>query len=149
MCPSPCSWSSGRKVRTPWITPQRLTPSTHSQSASETDSKAPPEPTPALLHTTWTAPKASRAERRISSTCSAFETSATTVTTSTEDGRPAAAAARAPPSTSASTSFMPSVAKRFARARPMPLAPPVTTATLPDRSSIVSPSSTPRGRQYR
>src|SRR5687768_13763743 len=39
-------------------------------------------------------------------------------------------------SMSASTTFMPSRPKRSAIARPMPLAPPVTTATLPSRSRI-------------
>ena len=63
MWPSSCSSSSGRKVCTPCTTPQRFTPSTQSQTASGA-STMPPPPTPALLHTTCTAPKARRAPGR-------------------------------------------------------------------------------------
>src|SRR5262245_65645378 len=56
------------------------------------------------------------------------------------DRRDSAAAARAGASISAITTFMPSAAKRSARARPMPLAAPVTTATRP-RKSFTSASS--------
>src|SRR5207302_1919095 len=41
-----------------------------------------------------------------------------------------------PSSTSASTTFMPSAAKRPAIARPIPLAAPVTTATCPSNRSM-------------
>ena len=51
-------------------------------------------------------------------------------------------ASRAPASTSAITTFIPSATKRSASALPMPAAPPVITATLPSRSCIlVSPCS--------
>ena len=50
----------GVNSRTPWTTPIRLTPSTHSQSASEFSQIKPPEPTPALLNTKLGAPKRSR-----------------------------------------------------------------------------------------
>ena len=40
---------------------------------------------------------------------------------------------------SAMTTFMPSAANAVARARPMPDAAPVTTATLPDSSSMTTP----------
>ena len=43
--------------RTPWITPQRFTPSTHSQSLTEFSQTRPPAPTPALLKTKCGAPK--------------------------------------------------------------------------------------------
>ena len=52
---------------TPCTTPRRLTPITHSQSSSGA-STMPPPPTPALLHTTCTAPNASRARSRTVST---------------------------------------------------------------------------------
>src|SRR4051812_2023647 len=47
-------------------------------------------------------------------------------------------ASSAASSMSARTTFMPSRPKRSAIARPIPLAPPVTTATLPSRSRILS-----------
>ena len=59
MCPSsPPASMRGTKARTPWITPQRFTPITHCQSASECSWTAPITATPALLQTTWAAPKA-------------------------------------------------------------------------------------------
>ena len=59
MWPSPASSSLGRKDRNPWTTPQKLTPSTHSHSLRGiSQTWPPPLPlTPALLQTTWTAPK--------------------------------------------------------------------------------------------
>ena len=59
MWPSPWASSMGRNTRMPWMTPHRLTPSTHSQSAVVRSCISPPPPTPALLQTTWTAPNAS------------------------------------------------------------------------------------------
>jgi hypothetical protein len=58
MCPS-VSWSImiGRNVRTPWMTPIRLTPSTQCQSSRVLVQLGNPlVPTPALLQTTCTAP---------------------------------------------------------------------------------------------
>ena len=48
----------------------------------------------------------------------------------------AATARAASSSTSATTTWAPSEARRWAVARPMPLAPPVTTARLPVRLSL-------------
>ena len=56
---SPCASSRGTKLRRPWTTPQKLTPSTHCQSAIGTSHEFPPTKTPALLQTRCTAPKAS------------------------------------------------------------------------------------------
>src|SRR5438067_6285354 len=58
MCPPSALRSRiGRNVVTPWITPHRLTSSIHRQSSSESDAIGPIGETPALLQTTWTAPK--------------------------------------------------------------------------------------------
>jgi hypothetical protein len=56
-------------------------------------------------------------------------------------GAVSSAACSMPPS----TTFMPSAAKRSAKALPIPLAPPVTTATLPAKSFVLS-SATLRPR---
>src|SRR5262249_36843128 len=53
---SPPASMRGRKARTPWITPQRLTLMTQCQSASECSCAAPTPAPPALLHRTWAAP---------------------------------------------------------------------------------------------
>src|SRR3990172_5287369 len=101
---SPCAIMMGTNTLTPWMTPHRLTPRTHSQSFT-------------VCFEATVAPFAfiSLAVR-----------------------------SRACCSTSASTTFIPSDAKRSAIARPMPLAPPVTTATLP-LSSFTPPSSSDSG----
>ena len=60
MWPSPCSMKRGMKVRVPWMTPQRFTSMTHCHSRSDSSQGARVEPeTPALLQTTWAAPKRS------------------------------------------------------------------------------------------
>ena len=59
---------------TPCTTPMRFTPIVHSQTASGA-STMPPPPTPALLHTTWTAPNAASARSRTASTSAATATS--------------------------------------------------------------------------
>ena len=53
-----CFWAimRGTKASTPWMTPQRLTPIAHSQSRWVADSSPPQRATPALLHSTWTPP---------------------------------------------------------------------------------------------
>ena len=82
MCPSPCSVMIGRNARTPWITPYRLIPSTQSHSVSGPVHALPLPATPALLHSTWAAPKRSSVRRARSSTCSACEASQWTARTS-------------------------------------------------------------------
>ena len=124
----------------PWTTLQRLTPRTQDQSASGISHASPPAPTPALLHTRCTAPKASTALRASASTASHLDTSVGTATASAPPRAMASLAwASGSSCTSARTSFIPSRAKRSAIARPMPLAAPVTTATFPFSSRIVPP----------
>src|SRR5215468_4304588 len=75
-CPSsPPASMRGRKTRTPWITPQRLTLITHCQSASVCSWMAPITATPALLHITWVAPKALYVSSASRSTSAGCETS--------------------------------------------------------------------------
>ena len=136
-----CFSMIGTKTRMPWSTPQRLTPSTHCQSASVNSQDAPTTGgTPALLQRMWTAPNASIVLAARASTSAARETS---VRTGSTVAPPAfisdAVLARAPSSTSARTTFIPSAAKRSAIARPMPLAAPVTTAVLPLNSFMPPP----------
>ena len=59
-CPSPCSIIRGTNARIPWITPQRFTPSTQAQSSVRNFHERPKVLTPALLHSTCTAPKRSK-----------------------------------------------------------------------------------------
>src|SRR6185436_4442161 len=60
-CASSCCMRTGTNARMPWITPHRLTPSTHSQVDNGASHDSPPPPTPALLHATWIAPNRSTA----------------------------------------------------------------------------------------
>src|SRR5918997_6576775 len=141
---SPPASIAGTKALMPWITPQTFTSSAQRQSLSVWSHIRPsaPAPTPALLHRTWTAPWASSVASRSASTEAKSATSVTTPATSNPSSRRAATvASRTGASTSASITFMPSRAKRSPMARPMPLAPPVTTATLPARSAITVRSS--------
>ncbi len=152
-CPSPCATIPGTNARTPWMTPHRLTPSVHSQSAALSVHIGPaPPPTPALLHTTCTAPKRSTARAASASTEAPSATSVRTASTPARAPSMAsiapAVSASAASSTSASTTLIPSAANLVARLLPMPLPAPVTTATLPTRS-FTAPSSSraaPRGR---
>ena len=86
---------------------------------------------PALFISTCTAPNASYAASRSRSTSSMRLTSVRTAITSDDSAATSARAASSRSLTSARHTFMPSPAKRFAAASPMPLAPPVMTATLP------------------
>ena len=141
MWPSPWAMNSGVNARIPWITPQRLTPSTHCQSSSVCSHTGPPAETPALLQITWAVPKRSTARSRSASTWAASATSHTTASTSEPSGRSATAAASTSASMSATTTFMPSARNARVMASPMPEAPPVTTATLPFSSSMPAPLS--------
>src|SRR5258706_6615994 len=122
----------GAKARTPWITPQTLTPRIHCQSATEHSHAAPSVETPALLQTRWTLPAAAAK----ASTSSALETS-TFIAVALTPFASAAAMTSCRPSTSARARSMPSSAKASAMARPRPLAAPVTAAVLPRRVFIV------------
>ena len=97
-------------------------------------------PTPALLHSTWQAPKVSKVVAARASTDSGSDTSVTTPTTRWSGPAvatsPATAASTASARTSLTTTCMPSACSSWHSARPMPPAPPVTTATLPVRSCM-------------
>ena len=140
MWPSLCAASSGRKARIPWMTPHRLTPSTHFHAESGPNHGSAWLPTPALLQTTCTAPKRSTAAAARALTATSSLTSVGTA--SVLAPRPAIlseAACSAGCSTSASTTSSPARANRSASASPIPLAAPVTTATFPAVSSMVPP----------
>ena len=94
-------------------------PIVHSQSAIEVWEIGAEVPTPALLHSTCTAPNASSAASASASTCSSRETSVRTPTASVP--RPcssATASSRGSDSMSARTSFMPAPAKAPGHAQP-------------------------------
>ena len=112
---------------------------TQSQSSSERSQVGPVSPaTPALLQSTCTAPCVSRAARASASTESGSVTSQRTPVTSWPPAFISlVACSSADASTSAITIFMPSAAKASLMPRPMPLAPPVTTATRPSNRSMV------------
>src|SRR5215469_7600791 len=141
MWPSPCPASSGRKARIPWTTPHRLTPSTHSQAEIGPNHGSASEATPALLHTTCTAPKRSTAAAARALTADSSLTSVGTASVSAP--KPAicrSASCNACCSTSARTTLSPVRAKRRASAKPIPLAAPVTTATFPAAGSMAASS---------
>ena len=55
---SPPASMRGTNAWMPWATPKTLTPNVHFQSLGVESHTSPPGgPTPALLHSTWTAPK--------------------------------------------------------------------------------------------
>src|SRR3990172_2359079 len=142
---SPCAIMMGTNTLTPWMTPHRLTPRTHSQSFTVCCQITPPTPTPALLQSTCTPPKVSTVNLASASMSSPRDTSVRfEATVAPFAFISLSVRSRACCSTSASTTFIPSDAKRSAIARPMPLAPPVTTATLP-LSSFTPPSSSDSG----
>ena len=112
----------------PCITPWTFTPWTHCQSlGSVCQASRFATLTPALLHRMWQAPWVSKTWSARDLTDAGSETSHTIPVTSPPSS--SVAAFRAGSSTSAITTFMPSPRKALARALPMPLAPPVTTAT--------------------
>src|SRR5215207_7171642 len=139
---SPLARSVGTKASIPFTTPMTLTSSDHRQSLTWCSQIWPsdPEPMPALLHTRWTAPKASSVASRNASTDSSDVTSVTTPITSRPSSRSSAVVcSTSAGTTSATTAFIPSSVNRSTSARPMPWPPPVTTATLPPNSFIGSP----------
>ncbi len=137
MWPSPWPARIGRNARTPWTTPQRFTPSTHCQLDTGPNHESARLATPALLQTTWTAPKRLSAADASACTAASSLTSVGTVIASTPMPVIVSAAVLRPPSsTSASTTLRPLRANRSASASPIPLAAPVTTATRPGVSSM-------------
>ena len=143
MWPSFWATSVGTKALIPLITPMTFTSSDQRQSLTWCSQKWPsePDPIPALLQTTWTAPKASRVASRKASTDSSEVTSVTTPMTSRPAPTNSEATLTASGTISAMTTFIPSAAKRPTMALPMPPAPPVTTATLPLKSFNSRPLS--------
>src|SRR5882757_6916129 len=136
--PSPWARICGRKVRMPCSTPIRLTSSTQRQLSSEILSMPPAAATPALLQTTWTFPNASIVSLAARSTFAASATSQRTPRTAGPTlCRLLTAAASASVSISASITFMPASAKARPSAKPMPPAPPVTNAVLPESSRMM------------
>src|SRR3954470_10392968 len=122
------------------MTPQRLTPRTHCHDEIGPNHASAVDATPALLHTTCAPPKRSRLAAASACTDASSVTSVFTVSVSTPLVSTCFAAAASPSSsTSARTTFIPLCPKRCASANPMPLAAPVTTATLPLSSFIPSP----------
>ena len=132
---SPEAIMRGTKACTPWATPCTLTPCTHWKSEGSVSQRSRfGAETPALLQRMWQAPWVANTVSARACTDSNFDTSQTTPVTPAPSSCVAAASAFA--STSAITTFMPSPRKAFARALPIPLAPPVTTATRPLNSFI-------------
>ena len=131
----PRSSMTGTNTWTPWITPHRLTAITRCQFSA--GPKMPlPGWMPALFISTSVPPKRCRtaaSSRRTSSTRLTSVSSA--MTSSAPPGLKAAISSAARASRSAPRSAIatrsPSPANRLAAARPMPAAPPVTTATEP------------------
>ena len=149
---SPWASMPGTNARMPCSTPPRLTSSMAAQSSAPSSQATPGRITPALLHSRWTSPS-SPATRSASRWTSA--SSATSVTAVSTRGAPAARTSRPASSSrdrsrSAIATSIPSAANRRASAKPIPLAPPVTTATFPAHvRSIDSVMSTPSDARLR
>src|SRR5438094_381140 len=121
------------------MTPQTFTAKSHSASRSGVSITGASAPTPALLQRTSTRPKAAQARSASASTDARSVTSHATPMLRTPARASSAAASLARvASTSATTTLAPRAARARAIPRPMPLAPPVTTATLPATSMEAS-----------
>ena len=120
MCPpSPWLRISGTKALMPCTTPITFTPIAQIQSLRSCSHIQPcePEPTPALLQTTCTLPKRSKAASRKAATSSHLRTSQSTPSTSDATSSSATRASfKAASSTSASITDMPSAKNRSAMA---------------------------------
>src|SRR5688572_11166667 len=120
------------------MTPHRLTDNVHSQSRSLSVQSGPvPPATPALLTMICATPSRSRTSAAAASSDAALPTSARiaiTVAPAAASARSAASSAGC--STSSRASLTCSAASRCASERPIPLAPPVMTATLPVSSCM-------------
>src|SRR5262245_44376957 len=124
-------------------------PITHSHVVIGPVHGSPLPTTPALLHSTCAAPKRSSVACASACTLASSDVSHTTGSTSVPPSASSASTARMrTSSTSASTTFIPSAANAVASARPMPLAPPVTTATFP-RSSCTRQRYATEGSAHR
>ena len=129
---APCAFMCGTNSVRPWTTPMRFTPISHSHAGGGTVSIRPPVPTPALLHSRWMGPKAAIVVSRAEATLARLATSqGTSSSWPVWPERMSAARVRAEASMSARATFMPRARQASTRARPMPLAPPVTKAVRP------------------
>src|SRR4029450_4522636 len=117
-------------------TPKRLTLAPRSNSSSDVSwSRSPLGGTPALLNTRSTGPNSCAARAKQAPTSAALVTSTRAASTSPPTSR-AASSVRS--ETSASTTLTPRPASSLTVARPMPDAPPVTSATLPVKPCSMS-----------
>src|SRR6185437_16734873 len=95
--------------------------------------------TPALLHRIWTVPHSRSRRSAAAAQAPRLETSSSTVSAESPSfARLAAAARKASGRTSAIATLTPARARVRAMPKPIPLAPPVTKATLPATSRIES-----------
>src|SRR6185437_12314811 len=102
--------------------------------------------TPALLHRIWTVPNSRSTRSAAAGQAPRFETSSSTVTAESPSfARLAAAARKASGRTSAIATLTLARARVRAIPNPIPLAPPVTKATLPATSRIKSSHRQLRG----
>ena len=158
---SPDAIMRGTNDSMPLATPKTLTEKHQAQSLGSCSQGRPPPPevTPALLKSRWQAPslgehvlrqRLDRGRRRDvrDDAADACRASASSLTAAWSTGS----------STSAMTTRAPSSSSDSVMPRPMPAAPPVTTATLPFRSSNACPpfltprqlpTITPGGRRFR
>src|SRR5262245_20505523 len=137
--PSPCSRMRGTKLRIPCATPSRFTPTSQLQSPAALSASGPCVSTPALLQTTSMRPKRASTRSAAASREAGSETSASMPSASAPFAASASpACARARPSTSSSASFIPAPGNAGAIPRPIPLAPPVITATRPSSFSMLA-----------
>ena len=138
---SPDAIMRGTNDSMPLATPKTLTEKHQVQSLGSCSQGRPPPPdvTPALLKRRWQAPSRAKTSSASASTDSAEETSVTTPRTLPTSASSLTATSSTGSSTSAMTTRAPSSSSASVMPRPMPAAPPVTTATLPFRSSNACP----------
>ena len=140
--PPPPAIIAGTPYLHPNATPFTLIASVRSQTAASVESTEPslPSMTPALLYRTSSLPNRATAASTIASASASLETSAWTYAAS-PPSEEISAATESPVSsaTSVSTTLAPSDANSLDATMPMPLAPPVISATFPSRR-IRSPS---------
>ena len=135
MCASLSRWSIGVKNLQPCTTPQKLMPISHCISSNDTSASVPISATPALLINNDARPKSRCTACAKASTAGALETSTVYVRAMALRSR-ARVSSKPTALTSASASCAPIFARSTARARPIPEAAPVMTATAPLISCI-------------
>ena len=148
MWPSSAAITNGRNVRTPRYTPPQHTLNVRSHTSRGSVIIEPPPPMPALLNSrfTWSVWCCMTTASRKASCEASSDTSQTWVVTTVPAGA-SASASRFVSSISStdrshSATWQPSAASCRTSSRPIPLAPPVTTATLPVKLSIRACSHT-------